>query len=270
MTSGLGLLLLASLAAAGIISRGRMTLFFAALASVAVLLEQTYEVLSHAESSTHYIQASLLSIGYFATAWLGHTLARYTQASEQLAAQREVDLANMAQVNQLVIQDMKDGVLVVDERGSIRQINRRAVEILGPLPKAGRELSLRDYNPQLADRLQRWREDPGAGFDPMRTVLTHRLMGARFVPVGKSRNVGRGGLPRRPDAYPGRSAAAEAGGDRPSHREYRARDPQPAGRDQPRCGAAARRAGDQRDAACVCCRSCTTTRSAWTAWCRTC
>jgi len=79
---------------------------------------------------------------------------------------------------------------VVDERGSIRQINRRAVEILGPLPKAGRELSLRDYNPQLADRLQRWREDPGAGFDPMRTVLTHRLMGARFVPVGKSRNVG--------------------------------------------------------------------------------
>jgi two-component system, NtrC family, sensor histidine kinase PilS len=190
VTSGLGLLLLASLAAAGIISRGRMTLFFAALASLAVLLEQTYEVLSHAESSTHYIQASLLSIGYFATAWLGHTLARYTQASEQLAAQREVDLANMAQVNQLVIQDMKDGVLVVDERGSIRQINRRAVEILGPLPKAGRELSLRDYNPQLADRLQRWREDPGAGFDPMRTVLTHRLMGARFVPVGKSRNVG--------------------------------------------------------------------------------
>jgi len=61
VTSGLGLLLLASLAAAGIISRGRMTLFFAALASLAVLLEQTYEVLSHAESSTHYIQASLLS-----------------------------------------------------------------------------------------------------------------------------------------------------------------------------------------------------------------
>src|SRR6476659_6879540 len=75
VTSGLVLLLLASLAAAGIISRGRMTLFFAALASVAMLLEQTYEVVSHAESSTHYIQAGLLSIGYFATAWLGHTLA---------------------------------------------------------------------------------------------------------------------------------------------------------------------------------------------------
>ena len=190
VSSGLGLLLLASLAAAGIISRGRLTLFFAALASVAVLLEQTLEVLTRTESSTHYIQTGLLSVGYFATAWLAHTLARYTQASEQLAAQREVDLANMAQVNQLVIQDMKDGVLVVDERGAIRQINRRAVEILGPLPKAARELTLRDYTPPLADRLQRWREDPGAGFDPMRTVLTHRLMGARFVPVGKTRNLG--------------------------------------------------------------------------------
>jgi two-component system sensor histidine kinase PilS (NtrC family) len=190
VSSGLGLLLLASLAAAGIISRGRMTLFFAALATVAMLSEQTYEVFLHEESFGHYIQAGLLSVGYFATAWLAHTLARYTQASEELAAQREVDLANMAQVNQLVIQDMKDGVLVVDELGGIRQINRRAVEILGPLPKGGRELTLRDYTPALADRLQRWREDPDAGFDPMRTVLTHRLMGARFVPVGKSRSVG--------------------------------------------------------------------------------
>jgi two-component system, NtrC family, sensor histidine kinase PilS len=190
VSSGLGLLLLASLAAAGIISRGRMTLFFAALATVAMLLEQTLEVLLHDQSFGHYIQAGLLSVGYFATAWLAHTLARYTKASETLAAQREVDLASMAQVNQLVIQDMKDGVLVVDERGTIRQINRRAVEILGPLPKTGHEVTLRDYIPPLADRMQRWREDPGAGFDPMRTVLTHRLMGARFVPVGKSRNVG--------------------------------------------------------------------------------
>jgi len=164
--------------------------FFAAIASVAMLVEQTYEVLFRNETFTHFVQTGLLSVGYFATAWLAHTLARYTQASEQLAAQREVDLANMAQVNQLVIQDMKDGVLVVDEVGGIRQINRRAVEILGPLPKANRELALRDYAPALADRLLRWRDDPGAGFDPMRTVLTHRLMGARFVPVGKSRGVG--------------------------------------------------------------------------------
>ena len=190
VSGGLGLLLLASLAAAGIISRGRLTLFFASIASIAVLLEHTFDVLYRDGTVNFFVQAGLLSVGYFATAWLAHTLARYTQASEQLAAQREVDLANMAQVNQLVIQDMQDGVLVVDERGVIRQINRRAVEILGPIPKAGRELLLKEYAPALADRLQKWREDPGAGFDPLRTVLTHKLAGARFVPVGRNRNVG--------------------------------------------------------------------------------
>ena len=190
VSSGLGLLLLASLAAAGIISRGRLTLFFASLASIAVLMEHTFETLYSDASVTLFVQAGLLSVGYFATAWLAHTLARYTQASEQLAAQREVDLASMAQVNQLVIQDMQDGVLVVDERGVIRQINRRAVEILGPIPKSGRELLLREYAPALSERLQRWREDPGAGSDPLRTVLTHKLAGARFVPVGRSRSVG--------------------------------------------------------------------------------
>jgi two-component system sensor histidine kinase PilS (NtrC family) len=191
VSGGLGLLLLASLAAAGIISRGRLTLFFASLASIAVLLEHTFDTLYRDGTVNFFVQAGLLSVGYFATAWLAHTLARYTQASEQLAAQREVDLANMAQVNQLVIQDMQDGVLVVDERGVIRQINRRAVEILGPIPKSGgRELLLKEYAPALADRLQKWREDPGAGFDPLRTVLTHKLAGARFVPVGRNRNVG--------------------------------------------------------------------------------
>ncbi|MCW5619927.1 MAG: PAS domain-containing sensor histidine kinase [Burkholderiales bacterium] len=190
VSSGLGLLLLASLAAAGIISRGRMTLFFASLASIAVLLEHIFDTVYRDGAVNFFVQAGLLSVGYFATAWLAHTLARYTQASEQLAAQREVDLASMAHVNQLVIQDMQDGVLVVDEHGAIRQINRRAVEILGPLSRATSQLSLAEYAPALAERLQRWRQDPGADFDPLRTVLTNKLAGARFVPVGRNRNRG--------------------------------------------------------------------------------
>jgi two-component system, NtrC family, sensor histidine kinase PilS len=96
----------------------------------------------------------------------------------------------MAQVNQLVIQDMQDGVLVVDERGVIRQINSRAEAIFGPVPRSAREVFLNDYSPTLAARMDQWRQDPKAGFDPLRTVLTHKPTAARFVPVGKTRNVG--------------------------------------------------------------------------------
>jgi two-component system sensor histidine kinase PilS (NtrC family) len=188
ISSGLGLLLLTTLAGAGLISRGRLTLFYAALASIGVLLEQTYEVLKLDVSETQFVQAGLLSAAYFAIAWLAHVLARYTVASEQLAAQREVDLANMEQVNQLVIRDMHDGVLVVDERGVIRQSNARAERLLGPLPRGRGEVTLAEYSPTLAAQFEEWGKRMGVDSGP-RTPFRSNVS-ARFVPIGGTRRVG--------------------------------------------------------------------------------
>lgn len=188
ISSGLGLLLLTTLAGAGLISRGRLTLFFAALASIGVLLEQTYEVLKLDVPETQFIQAGLLSASYFAIAWLAHALARYTVASEQLAAQREIDLANMEQVNELVIRDMQDGVLVVDERGAIRQINARAGRLLGALPRGRGEKTLAEYAPTLSAQFEEWRSRQGVDSGP-RTPFRNNVS-ARFVPIGGSRRVG--------------------------------------------------------------------------------
>src|SRR5512139_2356923 len=44
--SGLGLLLVVAIAGASLISQGRLALFYAALASIALLLEQTWQVLT--------------------------------------------------------------------------------------------------------------------------------------------------------------------------------------------------------------------------------
>jgi two-component system sensor histidine kinase PilS (NtrC family) len=188
ISSGLGLLLLTTLAGAGLISRGRLTLFFAALASIGVLLEHTYETLTLDSPDAQYVQAGLLSAAYFAIAWLAHTLAKYTVASEQLAAQREIDLANMEQVNQLVIRDMQDGVLVVDERGVIRQFNARAERLLGALPSGRGEVALAQYAPALAAQHEQWRSrsrvDAGAG------VPYSSSENARFVPIGRNRELG--------------------------------------------------------------------------------
>mgnify|MGYP002622153245 CR=1 FL=1 len=190
ISSGLGLLLLPSLAAAGLMSRGRVTLFFAAIASLGILAEHAYEVIALFGRTGLFIQAGLLSIGYFATAWLGHILAKRAVAIEAIAAQREIDLANMAQVNQLIIQDMQDGVLVVDERGVIRQINSRAEQTLGPVSLGTRDVRLQDYSPLLAARLEQWQRDPGGRLDPIRTVVGQKSTAARFLPVGRARNVG--------------------------------------------------------------------------------
>lgn len=184
ITSGLGLLLLATLAAAGLISRGRFTLFHAAMASLAVLAEHAFEVLVFNESPSLFVQAGLLSGGYFATAWVAYALARHTAESEQLAEQRGVDLANLAEVNRLVIQDMPDGVLVVDGEGVIRQFNTRAERILGRGVLGDRkEVRLQDYAPALAQRFADWRQHAGT-IPAMRATVDDPDLGARFVPVG--------------------------------------------------------------------------------------
>lgn len=183
ISSGLGLLLLTALAGAGLISRGRLALFYAALAALAVLLEHTYQVLSFDAPVAQYVQAGLLSGGYFATAWLAHTLAQYAQASERLAAQREIDLANMAQINQLVIRDMQDGVLVVDEHGVIRQFNARAERLLGPIAHERRNPSLAECAPALALRYEIWRGQ--SGMDADAGAPFSQNVSARFVPIGR-------------------------------------------------------------------------------------
>lgn len=189
ISSGLGLLLMSSLAAAGLISRGRLTLFYAALATIAVLVEQTLQVLYGSAPTTQYIQTGFISIAYFATGWVAHTLAKYLTATEQLAAQREIDLADLSEVNQLVLQDMQDGVLVVDAAGTIRQFNSRAEQMLGLVPR-GRALAA--YAPALAQRLDSWRFRPAppAVSGLPEVVPVNETVGARFVPVGRSRSVG--------------------------------------------------------------------------------
>jgi two-component system sensor histidine kinase PilS (NtrC family) len=188
ISSGLGLLLLTTLAAAGLIARGRLTLFYASLASIAILLEHAYDVLRFDAAVAQYAQAGLLSTAYFAIAWLAHTLAKYAVASEELAAQREIDLENMAQVSEHVIQDMQDGVLVVAGNGVIRQFNTRAERILGPL-WGRRDVSLAQYSPPLARRFEAWRSDERGDASRSETTV-NGAVGARFVPVGRRRSAG--------------------------------------------------------------------------------
>ncbi len=190
ISSGLGLMLLAVLAGAGLISRGRLSLFYAALASIGVLLQHTYQVLAGNASVTHFVQTGFLSIGYFATAWVAHVLARYTAQSERLAAQREIDLANMAQVNQLVIQDMDAGVVVIDADGKIRSRNAKADALLGPLRSDQVEISLRERAPALASRIARWREIAQPSAEPATTLIGGKPISVRFVPVGHGGAVG--------------------------------------------------------------------------------
>ncbi|MHB9100891.1 MAG: sensor histidine kinase [Sulfuricella sp.] len=182
--SGLGLLLLGPLAAIGMVSRSRLAMFHAAMASIALLLEQTYQVLVLAGSAKDYLQTSLTSMGFFAIAGLAFVLTRRLSVTENLAQKQSIDLANLAQVNQLVIQDMQDGVLVVDEQGRVRQHNGEAEKLLGKPSAIWNRLILNDYFPALSECLQRWRADPSNDRFELTVPATGKRIQARFTAIG--------------------------------------------------------------------------------------
>ncbi len=181
--SGLGVILLVSLAAAGLITRGRLAFFHAAFASIAVLVEQTFQMWRFDAAAQDFVQAGLTSAAFFATAGLASTLARYARTSEQIAEERRLDLANLSQINELVIRDMQDGILVVDSQGRIRQSNPRATQLMGPMP-AGRWPAIVDYAPELATLLEGWRKGSDTTFMQLRAPRSTGELQVHFVPIG--------------------------------------------------------------------------------------
>ena len=115
--SGLGVMLLISLTAAALVGPRRLTFLYAAVAAIALLLEQSYWVLVHDASTANYLQPGLLAIGCFASAGITGWLAQRVAANEMLARMRGRALEIQMRVNQLVIEDMHDGVMVLDQDG---------------------------------------------------------------------------------------------------------------------------------------------------------
>ncbi|HEX4944597.1 MAG TPA: ATP-binding protein [Usitatibacteraceae bacterium] len=181
--SGLGVSLLISLAAAGLITRGRLAFFHAAVAAIAVLLEQAFQVWRFDAPVSDFLQSGLTSMALFATAGLGWKLAGYARTSETIARQRTIDLANLSQINELVIRDMQDGMLVVDPEGTIRQSNPRAAQLLGPFPSVRRPL-LAEYSPEIARLMESWRRGPETTFLQFRAPRSAADLAVRFIAIG--------------------------------------------------------------------------------------
>lgn len=129
--SGLGSMLLVTLAGAGLVGQGRLVVFYAAMATLAILFEQSYRALQNDFDVLGFFNAGVFSSAFFAVAVSARLLARRVIANEALALQRGVDLKNQTVISQRVIEEMQDGVLVLSRDGRVKQSNPRARRLLG-------------------------------------------------------------------------------------------------------------------------------------------
>ncbi len=152
--SGVGTLMLVSLATASLVGRGRLVLFYAALATLVTLGGQVVgAVLGDFEPAT-IVQAGFLSVGFFATAILARLLGQRLMANEELARLRGISLENQSRISQRVIERMQDGVLVIDSAGRVRRHNPMIETMLGAAPAL--DVPLSEYSSTLAAAQAEW------------------------------------------------------------------------------------------------------------------
>jgi len=83
-------------------------------------------------------------------------LARGLRESEERVRQSEVDVANLAELNQFIVQHLRESILVVDANDNIRLINESAAQLLkgGPVAEG---TPLGEVSPRLLYLLHTWR-----------------------------------------------------------------------------------------------------------------
>lgn len=164
LTSGLAPLLLVVMAAAGLMLSGQLALLNAALATLGLLAAVLYQINTDATSSQALLPAGTLGILFFATAIGFQLLGQRLQSTQRLAQQRALDVSKLQHLNQMIVQRMRTGILVVDDQFKVKMLNQAAAELLRADSwrrqiDAGQRPNL---DPRLLQRLLWWQQDPAA------------------------------------------------------------------------------------------------------------
>lgn len=119
---------------AGVLTPRLLALATCAVAALLMLAVAGWAVLDGADVGLRMTQAGLVGSGFFVISLLATELAGRL-AREERAARGSMELARQqAQLNRLVIDEMQEGVLVVDRRGRVRAANPAARGLLADQP----------------------------------------------------------------------------------------------------------------------------------------
>jgi len=154
--SGLGTLLFLPVGATAAIVKPRLALLATATITLALLFETVISALTGVSTGADFLVAGLTGASLFAITLLAIPLANRLRESEALVQQRDIDVANLNELNEFIVRHLRESILVVDEADRIRLANDRAARLL-----AGREVArgelLGEVAPRLLYLLETWR-----------------------------------------------------------------------------------------------------------------
>jgi two-component system sensor histidine kinase PilS (NtrC family) len=185
VASGLGVLFLVPVGALAFLLPPRSALFLAAVAAIAILADTIWQQLGGITDINSYATAGLLGAVLFATAGAASYAARRMRESDALVRQKDVDLANLAELSQYIVQHLRESLLVVDAADKIRLINESAAEILGDTNAVPGAL-VGEVSPRLLYSLSTWRQREQGQESPSSFVAADgaRVIQPHFAPLG--------------------------------------------------------------------------------------
>ncbi len=190
ITSGLGGVLVVSVGSLALLVRADRAFLLAAVATLVLLLEQTYAQLQGMTTSAQFAPAGILGAVIFVITAVVQLLRNRIVETEALAEQQSLDLRNLVELNEYIIQHLRESIVVVDGGNQIRLINGSAARHLGG---GSQDENLASVSPALGEQLRAWREGgPGkdskpSGFNSEDGTTTIR---PHFAPLGSGRSTG--------------------------------------------------------------------------------
>ena len=178
--AGISTLFLFNVGAASMLLPLRFGVAVAVLAAGAFVLESAWSLLSHGSPSRSLGDLAMLVVSYVALAWLAHQIGQRARSSQRLAEKRSAEVASLVEINELVIRRMRTGVLVVDAEDRITLANEAASLLLGEGGEHG-QASLATMAPELARRLQRWRNGWQVDDTPLQLLPDQPEVQPRFA-----------------------------------------------------------------------------------------
>jgi two-component system sensor histidine kinase PilS (NtrC family) len=154
--SGIGGMLIVSVGTLSLLLRSERAFLLAAVTALALLGEQTYSQLQGLTTVAQYAPAGILGAVAFVITAVVQLLRTRLVETEALAEQRGLDLRNLVELNEYIIQHLRESIVVVDGDDQVRLINESAVKQLGAGADRA-EIKLATVSAELARGLETWR-----------------------------------------------------------------------------------------------------------------
>ena len=182
--SGLPLLFLPTVSASAVVIRNRLlATAVAALATLAVLSDSTYQLQQGAIDSSAMLSAGLLSTLIFLISLLLQLIVGRMDKFEQLADSATTQVATLEELNDQVIAHMTVGVCRISPDNRLTAVNKAAMLLL-ELTDFETPVSLEAVDKTLAQYVSNWRSGQHTSAMPFKIHSEGKLLMPKLISVG--------------------------------------------------------------------------------------